>query len=96
MTAPIQLQSYLCDQWQVGRNAEELFNPSTEEMIATTCTTGLNFDAAFDYARTVGGTALRNTTFAERGEPPTKRSSMKNVSTYLKFLDCNATRGDPN
>ena len=49
------------------RNVEELFNPSTEEMIATTCTTGLNFDAAFDYARTVGGTALRSMTFAERG-----------------------------
>ena len=49
MTAPTQLQSYLCDQWQVGNgDVEELFNPSTEELIATTCTTGLNFDAAFD------------------------------------------------
>ena len=53
------VQSYLCDQWQVGSgNVEELFNPSTEEMIATTCTTGLDFDAAFDYARTVGGNCI--------------------------------------
>jgi 3,4-dehydroadipyl-CoA semialdehyde dehydrogenase len=99
MTAPIQLQSYLCDQWQVGSgNVEELFNPSTEEMIATTCTTGLNFDAAFDYARTVGGTALRTMTFAERGELLTKMAAVLHEKReYLLEVsrDCNgATRGD--
>ena len=99
MTAPTQLQSYLCDQWQVGSgDVEDLFNPSTEELIATTCTTGLNFDAAFDYARTVGGPTLRSMTFAERGELLTKMAAVLHEKReYLLEVsrDCNgATRGD--
>ena len=65
---PIDIQSYLCGRWQRGNGVtEELFNPSTEEIIATTCTDGLDFDAAFAYARTVGGPTLRKMSFAERG-----------------------------
>ena len=99
MTAPTQLQSYLCDQWQVGiGHAEELFNPSTEELIATTCTTGLDFESAFDHARTIGGPALRAMTFAERGALLTKMAAVLHEKReYLLEVsrDCNgATRGD--
>ncbi len=98
-TTPIQLQSYLCDQWQTGNGeVEELYNPSTESLIATTCTTGLDFDAAFDHARTVGGPALRAMTFAERGTLLTKMAAVLHEKReYLLEVsrDCNgATRGD--
>ena len=66
-TSPISIQSYLCDQWQRGTGTtEELFNPSTEEIIATTCTDGLDFDAAFAHARTIGGPALRAMTLPSK------------------------------
>lgn len=99
MTAPTQLQSYLCDQWQVGSgDIEELFNPSTEDLIATTCTTGLDFEVAFDHARTVGGAALRAMTFAERGALLTQMAAvLHGKREYLLEIsrDCNgATRGD--
>ena len=51
---PVLLKSYLCDQWQLGQGeAEKLYNPSTEEVIATTCTEGLDFVEAFRHARDV-------------------------------------------
>jgi len=98
-TSSTQLQSYLCDQWQVGTGtAEELFNPSTESVIATTCTTGLDFAAAFDHARLVGGPALRALTFVERGALLTQMAAV--LHEHREYLlevsrDCNgATRGD--
>ena len=95
----IQLKSYLCDEWQTGvGTVEELFNPSTEEKIAETCTTGLDFVKAFDYAREFGGAALRGMTFAERGALLTKISGVLHEHReYLIDLSrqCNgATRGD--
>ena len=67
-------------------------------MISTTCTTGLNFDIAFEHARTVGGPALRAMTFAERGELLTKMAAVLHEKReYLLEVsrDCNgATRGD--
>ncbi len=84
-STPVQLKSYLCDRWQVGQGeVENLYNPSTEELIATTCTDGLDFVEAFRYARDVGGPTLRSMSFAERGELLLKISR-----------ECNgATRGD--
>ncbi|HCH66730.1 MAG TPA: aldehyde dehydrogenase, partial [Deltaproteobacteria bacterium] len=62
------LQSYLCDTWQDGQGeGRALVNPSTEAVVATTTTRGLDLGAAAHYARTVGGPALRALTFAERG-----------------------------
>ena len=80
------------------RYNEELFNPSTEEIIATTCTDGLDFDAAFAHARTIGGPALRAMTFAERGALLTQMAAVLHERReYLLEVsrDCNgATRGD--
>lgn len=63
------LASYLQDRWQVGdpAGAAVLYNPTTEEAVATASTRGLDLAAALHHARTVGGPALRALTFAERG-----------------------------
>jgi 3,4-dehydroadipyl-CoA semialdehyde dehydrogenase len=62
------LQSYLCDTWQDGQGeGRTLVNPSTEAVVATTSSRGLDLGAAVHHARTVGGPALRTLTFAERG-----------------------------
>lgn len=65
----IELESFLKDQWQRGTGkGSALFNPSTEEALGTSSTEGLDFAGALHHARTVGGPALRNATFAQRGE----------------------------
>ena len=62
------LTSYLCDTWQDGTGeGRALVNPSTEAVVATTSTAGLDLGAAVHHARTVGGPALRGLSFAERG-----------------------------
>ena len=62
------LKSYVCGTWFEGEGKRaELKNPTTEETLAETSTTGINFAEALDYARTRGGAALREMTFAERG-----------------------------
>ncbi len=62
------LQSFLSDRWQDGHGeGRPLVNPSTEEVLATASSDGLDLGAAAHYARTVGGPALRSLTFAERG-----------------------------
>lgn len=63
------LKSYLSGQWQQGKGKpSQLFNPSTEEVVAETSTEGLDFAAAVRFAREKGGPALRGLTFARRAE----------------------------
>lgn len=65
----IELASFVEGKWVKGNGkAAELVNPSTEEVVATASTEGLDFDATLAYARTKGGPALRAMTFAQRGE----------------------------
>lgn len=45
-----------------------LLNPATEEVIAETGTAGVDFGAALQFARDVGGPALRGGSFASRGQ----------------------------
>jgi oxepin-CoA hydrolase/3-oxo-5,6-dehydrosuberyl-CoA semialdehyde dehydrogenase len=62
------LSSYVCGEWREGAGTPaRLVNPATEEPVARTSTEGLDFAAAARYAREVGGPALREMTFAERG-----------------------------
>lgn len=62
------LASYLGGEWISGSGKKAtLVNPATEEPIAETSTEGLDFGKAVDFARNVGGPALRAMTFAERG-----------------------------
>ena len=67
--AMIELASFVSGKWQKGTGkAAELVNPSTEEVVATTSTEGIDFGAALAFARERGGPALRAMTFAQRGE----------------------------
>ena len=62
------LKSWLCGRWQEGEGEEgTLFNPATDEALATASTRGLDFKAALEFARSRGGPGLREMTFAERG-----------------------------
>jgi 3,4-dehydroadipyl-CoA semialdehyde dehydrogenase len=65
----IELGSFVSGKWEKGKGkAAELVNPSTEEVIATTSTEGIDLGAALAFARERGGPALRAMTFTERGE----------------------------
>ncbi len=63
------LASYIQGAWVEGTGSPAtLVNPSTAEPIAQASTAGIDFAAALDYGRTRGGPALRELTFAQRGE----------------------------
>ncbi len=63
------LASYLAGRWhQAERDFQTLVNPATEEPLALVSSTGADFAGALDWARKVGGPALRELTFAQRGE----------------------------
>jgi len=65
----LQLKSFIRGEWLSGEgNAATLLNPATEEPLAETSTGGIDFSAALEHARTVGGPALRAMTFAGRAE----------------------------
>ncbi|HRG98777.1 MAG TPA: 3,4-dehydroadipyl-CoA semialdehyde dehydrogenase [Polyangiaceae bacterium] len=64
-----ELASYLSGAWTCGSGAgAALLNPSTEEVVATASTEGLDLGAALAHARDEGGPRLRAMSFAERGE----------------------------
>lgn len=65
----MQLKSFVNGQWQEpGGKTATLLNPATEEALAGAGTGGIDFAAALQYARSVGGPALRALTFVERAE----------------------------
>ncbi len=64
-----ELKSYLSGQWHPGSGKKnQLFNPSTEEVVAETSTEGLDISRAIRFAREKGGASLGAMTFAQRGE----------------------------
>jgi oxepin-CoA hydrolase/3-oxo-5,6-dehydrosuberyl-CoA semialdehyde dehydrogenase len=63
------LASYLAGRWtEADRDFQTLVNPATEEPLARASSTGADFAGALDWARRTGGPALRELTFAQRGE----------------------------
>jgi 3,4-dehydroadipyl-CoA semialdehyde dehydrogenase len=63
-----ELRSYVGGRWTAGTGAQQtLLNPTTEEPLAQASSEGVDLDAALQYARTTGGSALRALSFAERG-----------------------------
>jgi 3,4-dehydroadipyl-CoA semialdehyde dehydrogenase len=65
----IELASFVCGTWvKVKGKPQELVNPATEEVLATTSTEGLDLGEALAFARDKGGPALRAMTFVQRGE----------------------------
>lgn len=64
----MKLQNYASGKWITGEgDGQPLYNAITGEQVATACSKGLDFSAMMDYARKVGGPALRKMTFQERG-----------------------------
>ncbi|MEZ4296134.1 MAG: 3,4-dehydroadipyl-CoA semialdehyde dehydrogenase [Polyangiaceae bacterium] len=63
------LESFVSGEWVRGTGAPQaLVNPTTEEKVAETSTSGIDFGRAVQHARTEGGAHLRAMTFAERGD----------------------------
>jgi 3,4-dehydroadipyl-CoA semialdehyde dehydrogenase len=63
------LRSYLSGQWfEAGQDFQPLWNPSTEEPLARAASSGADLPGALAWARERGGPALRELTFAQRGE----------------------------
>ena len=64
----MKLQNYASGKWIAGEGeGQTLFNAITGDAIGTASSKGLDFAEMMNYARTVGGPALRKLTFQERG-----------------------------
>lgn len=64
----MKLQNYAQGEWVAGTGAgQALFNSITGEQVAEASSEGLDFAEMMNYARSVGGPALRKMTFHERG-----------------------------
>jgi 3,4-dehydroadipyl-CoA semialdehyde dehydrogenase len=63
------LKNYVAGQWVAGNGSgTTLVDPITNEELARVSSGGLDLDAAFTFAREIGGSALRAKTYAERAE----------------------------
>lgn len=63
------LSSYVQGRWHEGQGASAtLFDPTSEEAIATASSGGIDFKGVLEHARSKGGPALRALSFAQRGE----------------------------
>ena len=63
------LRSYVAGSWFAPQRAEaQLIDPCTEEVLGGVSSQGLDFAAALGFARERGGPALRELSFARRGE----------------------------
>src|SRR3954470_23899856 len=63
----MRLKNYALGEWVEGSGkGTELHNAVTGEPVAVASSEGLDFAAMAEYARTVGGPALRKLTFHER------------------------------
>jgi len=94
-----QLKSYLSGQWHPGSgNKSQLFNPSTEEIVAETSSEGLDLGRAVRFARERGGPSLRAMTFAQRGELLRKLAKTMNDAREeligLGMVNAGNTRSD--
>lgn len=73
-----QLKNYAEGKWVTSeKGGAELYNAITGDVIFTASSDGLDFAAMMDYARKVGGPALRKMTFQERGR------MLKALALYL-------------
>jgi 3,4-dehydroadipyl-CoA semialdehyde dehydrogenase len=69
------LSNYLSGQWQAGTAAgSALFDPVLGNELVNVDATGLDLKAGFEFARRLGGSALRTMTYAQRGVMLTLRS----------------------
>jgi oxepin-CoA hydrolase/3-oxo-5,6-dehydrosuberyl-CoA semialdehyde dehydrogenase len=85
MTLTPALQSYSEGRWQQGKGEQRpLLDAATGEVVATIAARGPDAAAMLDYARTVGGPALRALTFTERAA--ILKALAKHLSGHLSEL----------
>ncbi len=66
MGSVLRLKSFAENAWTEGKRLQPVYSAITGDVIAETGSDGLDFGAMADYARKVGGPALRKLTFHER------------------------------
>ena len=96
---PQELTSYVAGRWHKGTESpQRLTDASTEEVLATVGSGGIDFGEVLAYAHKKGGPALRAMSFAARGEM--LQAASKAIHAYREeLLDISAanagtTRGD--
>src|ERR1700733_11414748 len=94
----MKLQSYVCGAWQGGRDeGAALRDATTGEVIAHASSAGVDFGAILNYAREVGGPALRAMTFHERAamlKALAKHLTELKEEFYALSYRTGATKGD--
>lgn len=89
----MKLKSYVAGEWVAGTgNGTPLFNAVTGAQIAIAGSEGVDFKAMLDYARNVGGPALRKMTFHERALMLKKLAMFLNDKKAL-FYELSAVTG---
>lgn len=89
----MKLKSYAAGEWVEGKgNGVPLFNAVNGDQVATATSEGVDFKAMLEFARNVGGPALRKMTFHERA------LMLKKLAMYLNdkkklFHDLSAATG---
>lgn len=94
----MQLRSYVQGRWHAGeRDAQQLRDATTGEVIAEVSSAGIDFDAVLRHARDVGGPALRQMTFHERAamlKRLAKHLSERKEELYSLSYATGATKAD--
>ncbi|MGS2722785.1 phenylacetic acid degradation bifunctional protein PaaZ [Porticoccus sp. GXU_MW_L64] len=86
-------QSYICGNWHTGTEpGQEVFNAISGESLGHVSSSGIDFKAVAEYARNVGGPALRAMTTHQRA------TAMKKLGLHLlgikrKFYEVSAATG---
>ncbi|MBI1364339.1 MAG: phenylacetic acid degradation bifunctional protein PaaZ [Alphaproteobacteria bacterium] len=97
MTVPI-LKNYVQGKWFEGRGGlVDIASAVTGETVAKTSSAGVDFKGVLDYARHVGGPALRKLTFHERAyilKDLAKAITDKKEDLYKLSTETGATRKD--
>src|SRR5260370_20551304 len=95
----MKLSNYVDGQWSEGAGpGEPLIDPVTGDELASISSQGVNLEAALAFARTSGGPALRQLTYAQRAELLAKISEAlaANRDEYfrLSLLNLGANQAD--
>src|SRR5216684_4405373 len=95
----MKLPNYVNGQWSEGAGSgEPLIDPVTGDELASISSQGINLESAFAFARTHGGPALRQLTYAQRAELLAKISDAlaANRDEYfrLSLLNLGANQAD--
>ncbi|MFB3904513.1 MAG: phenylacetic acid degradation bifunctional protein PaaZ [Acidobacteriota bacterium] len=94
----MRLKSYVQSQWVASQGpGVDLFNAATGEKVAESSSAGLDFAGVLDYARRVGGPAMRKMTFHERAyllKDMAKYLTDRKEELYPLSAATGATKGD--